>query len=156
MKNLLLISSFIFLSFSFIKGQNTKVFETPNFQIQYPEFWTTTNDEGIINIFPTGEIGAITISGYKDLNLSEAEVKNLMLTVINSQENPDLIKVKKSGNKTQYDYEYHDPEKEGEWTAKIIVDKGLLYLVTIFCKSNLWNGNIKNQFLDSYKSFKLK
>ncbi len=156
MKKAFIIFTFLLLSFTFLKGQNTKVFETPNFQIEYPEFLMTSNDEGIINIYPTGEIGAITISGYKDLDLSQAEVKNLILTITGSQENPESIKVKKSGNKIEYYYDYNDTERDGIWTTKTIQKNDVLYVVSIFCKTNLWNGNIKNQFIDSFKSFKLK
>ena len=150
------------LSFLFVLLVSTTVqaqvekYESEFFSIDYPQFWNATNDDGIINIFPNGEIGAITISGYKDLNLSDEEIKNLMLHTIESPESPEKVNVKKSRNQTEYSYSYEDTAKNGHWTAKILIKNQLLYFVTIFCQTKYWNGNYKKQFLESYNTFKIK
>lgn len=146
----------LILLFSFKGTEATQTFETANFSIQYPDLWRATNDEGIINIFPDSEIGAITISGYRDLNLNEAQTKTLLLKAIGSHEDPDKIKLKKQRGSLIYSYDYDDAPQNAVWTAKAVVRGDLLYIVTIFCKKPYWNGNYKALFLESYNSFKIK
>lgn len=146
----------VLLLFSFTGTDTARTFETANFTIQYPDLWRTTNDDGIINIFPDNEIGSITISGYRDLNLNEEQTKMLLLKAIGSPENPEKIKVKKHRGSLTYSYFYDDASQNAVWTAKAVVQGDLLYIVSIFCKKPYWNGNYKNLFLESYNSFKIK
>ena len=153
MKNIIYLIAFLAL-FSFKSSAFSQKFETDNFTISHPDLWRVTNDEGIVNIFPDAEIGAITISGYRDLELNEEQTKMLILDVIGSNESTEKITVKKTKNGKEYSYKFLNDK--GIWIAKVVANGDLLYLVTVYCESKYWNGNYKSLFLESYNSFKLK
>ncbi len=156
MKNIFVYIIAFFFLLSFKSADVTQKFETDNFVIEYPDLWRATNDDGIINIFPDNEIGAITISGYRELELNEEQTKMLILDVIGSQESAEKVSVKKIRGGKEYSYEFVDEKQKAAWKAKVIANDKLLYLVTIFCESKYWNGNYKNLFIESYNSFKIK
>ncbi|WP_238555601.1 hypothetical protein [Chryseobacterium sp. P1-3] len=72
-----IILAFALVSGSLFFAQKTGVYDSPNYSINVPEGWKSTNDSDIVNIFPTNEIGAITISEYHDLNLPKEEMKKI-------------------------------------------------------------------------------
>ena len=146
----------LLLILSFQSQLFSQKYETDNFTIQHPELWRVTNDDGIVNVFPDSEIGAITISGYKELKLTEEQTRKFILDVIGSKEDPSQVKTKKVKNGKEYSYQYLDEKQNAIWVAKVVSNVDLLYLVTIFCENKYWNGNFKNLFLESYNSFKLK
>lgn len=100
------------LSGSLFFAQKGKVYESPNYTINVPEGWRSTNDSEIVNIFPTNEIGAITISEYHDLNLPKAETKKFILALYKSEDAETKVKENKSKKGfTEYYYEYFDPKE---------------------------------------------
>lgn len=139
-----------------MNAQTNQKFETDNFSIKYPDLWQVTNDEGIINVYPDSEIGAITISGYKDLNLDSSQIKNLIISVLGSTEDESKISQKTSKGITEYYYQYPDEKTSSYWIAKVLEKENLIYLITINCTDKYWNGNFKNLFLETFNSFKLK
>lgn len=93
MKRILLISAF--LSASLFFAQKAKIYETPGYSINVPEGWRSTDDSGIVNVFPANEIGAITISEYHDLDLPKAEMKKFILALYKSQDPENKISLMK-------------------------------------------------------------
>ncbi|WP_228448126.1 MULTISPECIES: hypothetical protein [unclassified Chryseobacterium] len=84
MKKFLLFTAM--LSGSLFFAQKTTTYDSSNYSINVPDGWRSTNDSDIINIFPTNEIGAITISEYHDLNLPQAETKKFILALYKSED----------------------------------------------------------------------
>jgi len=84
MKKTFFITAFLFSVFSFSQNLGKELYESENYSIAMPDTWKATNDDGIVNIFPTNEIGAITISEYHNLDLPKAEVKKFILALYNS------------------------------------------------------------------------
>ena len=93
MKKILFFSAMLTGSLFF--AQKAKVYESPNYSINVPDGWKSTNDSEIINIFPTSQIGAITISEYHDLTLPKEEVKKFILALYQSQDQENKVKDKK-------------------------------------------------------------
>lgn len=148
----------LLVSLSFY-SQNFKkeVFTYGNYMIDVPEGWKQTEDDGIINIFPTNEIGAITISEYHNLDLPKEEIKKFVLSLHHSQE--EESKVKSNSSKkgyTQYNYEYFDAQLNLFWTTKVLHKDKDLYIISINCEKKYWNGNYMNLFNETFASFKLK
>lgn len=154
-KNLIVLFTFLFGCFSF--AQKEKVYESSNYSINVPEGWKSTNDNDIVNIFPTNEIGAITISEYHDLNLPKEETKKFILALYKSTDEESKIKTNK-GKKgyTEYFYEYFDEHDKLFWITKVFQKDKNLFLVSINCGQKYWNGNYMTLFNEAFNSFKIK
>lgn len=157
MKKIILAFSFLIASFSFAQSVPTKVYENDNYSITLPEGWKVTNDSEIINIFPSNQIGAITISEYHDLNLPKTETKKFILALYKSSDDEKKIK-SKNGKKgyTEYFYEYFDEKEKLFWITKVLQKDKNLFLVTINCEQKYWNGNYTKLFNEAFDSFKIK
>ncbi|HCN49375.1 MAG TPA: hypothetical protein DIT10_09795 [Chryseobacterium sp.] len=155
MKKLLLFSAF--LSGSLFFAQKAMTYDSPNYSINVPEGWKSTNDSEIVNIFPTSEIGAITISEYHDLNLPKAETKKFILALYKSEDQESKVKESRSKKGyTEYYYEYFDPKEKLFWVTRAFQKEKELYLVTINCGQKFWNGNYMTLFNETFNSFKIK
>jgi len=149
--------AFTFLSGSLLFAQKSKVYDSPNYSINVPDGWKSTNDSDIINIFPTNEIGAVTISEYHDLEIPKAEMKKFILALYKSNEEENKIKENK-GKKgyTEYFYEYFDEKEKLFWITRAFQKDKNLYLVSINCGQKFWNGNYMSLFNETFNSFKIK
>ncbi|MET3538079.1 hypothetical protein [Chryseobacterium limigenitum] len=154
-KKSILIVTLLLGFFSF--AQKLKVYENPNYSINLPDGWKAMNEGDIVNIFPTNEIGAITISEYHDLNLPKTETKKFILALYKSSDDESKIK-SKNGKKgyTEYFYEYLDEKEKLFWITKVFQKDKDLYLVSINCGQKYWNGNYMTLFNDTFNSFKIK
>ncbi|MEY8759242.1 hypothetical protein [Chryseobacterium tongliaoense] len=155
MKKTFLITAFLLGYFSF--AQKAKAYDSPNYSINVPEGWKATNDNEIVNIFPSNEIGAITISEYHDLNLPKEEVKKFILSLYKSTDEESKIKSGK-GKKgyMEYFYEYFDEHEKLFWITKVYQKDKNLFLISINCGQKYWNGNYMNLFNETFNSFKIK
>ena len=157
MKKILLFAAFLLSIYSFSQKLGTELYESENYSITMPDTWKATNDEGIVNIFPTNQIGAITISEYHDLELPKAEVKKFILALYNSQD--DEKKVKNTGSKkgySEYQYEYFDEKEKLFWITKLYQKSTDMFLISINCQEKHWNGNYMKVFNEAFESFKIK
>ncbi len=157
MKKYLFIFIILWSGFTFSQQLRTEIYETENYSIETPDTWKITNDEGIVNIFPTNQIGAITISEYHHLDLPKSEVKNFILALYHSSD--DEKKVKNTGSKkgfSEYQYEYFDEKEKLFWFTKVYQKNTDLFLLTINCQQKHWNGNYMKLFKESFDSFKIK
>lgn len=157
MKKILLTTAFLLSIFSFSQDLPTEIYESENYSIEMPETWKATNDSGIVNIFPTSQIGAITISEYHELDLPKEEVKKFILALYHSTD--DEKKVKNTGSKkgfAEYHYEYLDEKENIFWITKVYQKNKELYLLTINCQQKYWNGNYMKLFNEAFESFKIK
>lgn len=155
MKRILLFSAI--LSGSLFFAQKAKVYESTHYSINVPEGWKSTNDSDIVNIFPTSQIGAITISEYHDLPLPKEEMKKFVLALYQSQDAESKVKEKKgSKGYTEYSYEHYDEKEKLYWTTKAFQKDKNLYLVSINCGQKFWNGNYMTLFNETFNSFKIK
>ncbi|MDR3024769.1 hypothetical protein [Chryseobacterium sp.] len=155
MKKILFFSAMLTGSLFF--AQKAKVYESPNYSINVPDGWKSTNDSEIVNIFPTSQIGAITISEYHDLALPKEEVKKFILALYKSQDQEDKVKGKKSQKGyMEYLYEHFDEKEKLFWITKVFQKDKNLYLVSINCGQKFWNGNYMTQFNETFNSFKIK
>ncbi|WP_241486019.1 hypothetical protein [Chryseobacterium angstadtii] len=155
MKKILLVSAF--LSAGLFLAQKAKVYESPGYSINVPEGWKSTNDSDIVNIFPTNEVGAITISEYHGLELPKTEMKKFILALYQSADPESKIKESK-GKKgyTEYFYEYFDEKEKLFWITRAFQKDKDLYLVAINCGQKFWNGNYMSLFNETFNSFKIK
>lgn len=157
MKKTFVITAFLLSVYSFSQKSDKEQYESENYSISMPDTWKATNDEGIVNIFPTNEIGAITISEYHDLDLPKAEVKKFILALYNSTD--DEKKVKNTGTKkgySEYQYEYFDEKEKLFWITKLYQKDKNMFLVSINCQQKHWNGNYMKVFNETFESFKIK
>lgn len=141
----------------FAQKNDTKVLESENYSITMPDIWRATNDEGIVNIFPSNQIGAITISEYHDLELPKTETKKFILALYNSAD--DEKKIKSGSSKkgfTEYFYEYFDEKENLFWITKVLQKNKDLYIISINCQKKYWNGNYMKVFNETFDSFKIK
>ena len=157
MKNIIVALFFIISSFSFAQSVPTTVYENQSYSITLPQGWKVTNDSDIINIFPSNQIGAITISEYHDLNLPKAETKKFILALYQSADDEKKVK-SKSGKKgyTEYFYEYFDEKEKLVWITKVLQKDKDMFLVSINCTQKYWNGNYMKLFNEAFESFKIK
>lgn len=157
MKKIIFIFALVFSLGLFAQKSDTKLFDNENYAITIPDTWRATNDEGIVNIFPTNQIGAITISEYHDLEIPKTETKKFILALYNSTD--DEKKVKSGSSKkgfTEYFYEYFDEKENLVWLTRVFQKNKELYLVTINCQKKYWNGNYMKVFNETFDSFKIK
>lgn len=155
MKKILLF--YTFLSGSLFFAQQAKLYDSPNYSINIPEGWKSTNDSDIVNIFPTNEIGAITISEYHGLDLPKEEMKKFVLALYQSGDAENKVKENKSKKGyTEYFYEYFDEKEKLFWITRAFQKEKDLYLVTINCGQKFWNGNYMTLFNETFNSFKIK
>lgn len=133
------------------------LYDSENYSIAMPDTWKATNDVGIVNIFPTNQIGAITISEYADLNLPKEEIKKFILALYKSSDEEKKIKTG-SGKKgyTEYNYEFYDEHEKIFWITKVLQKEKKLYLLTINCQQKYWNGNYMKLFNEAFETFKIK
>ena len=157
MKKPLILLTFLISFCSFAQKISTKTYDTDNYAITFPDTWKTTDDSGIINIFPTNEVGAITISEYHDLDLPKGETKKFILALYKSTDEEKKVK-NNSGKKgyTEYYYEYFDEKEKSFWITKVYQKEKNLYLITINCEQKYWNGNYMKLFNEAFDSFKIK
>ncbi|MCX8524418.1 hypothetical protein OF897_10900 [Chryseobacterium formosus] len=157
MKKTLLIVTFLLSIYSFSQKLGSELYESENYSITVPDTWKSTNDDGIVNIFPTNQIGAITISEYHDLELPKTEVKKFILALYNSSD--DEKKVKNTGSKkgySEYQYEYFDEKEKLFWITKLYQKNTDMFLISINCQEKHWNGNYMKVFNEAFESFKIK
>ena len=154
MKNWILL--FLLVPFWAFTQTKESVVESDNFTINIPNLWKATNDEGIYNIFPDNKLGAITISGYENLNLTEEEIKKFIIDLYGRNDNIHEVKTKSNKGSTEYHYNFVENADNTTWTTKIVKKNQLIYIVSIHCPTKFWSGNYKNLFLETYNSFKLK
>jgi hypothetical protein len=157
MKKTLFLFAILFSLSLFAQKSDTEVFESGNYQITMPNTWKITNDEGIVNIFPSNQIGAITISEYHDLELPKEETKKFILALYNSSD--DEKKIKSNSSKrgfTEYFYEYFDEKEKLFWLTKVFQKNKEMYIVSINCQQKYWNGNYMKVFNETFDSFKIK
>jgi len=157
MKKTLFLFAILFSLSLFAQKSDTEVFESENYQITMPNTWKITNDEGIVNIFPSNQIGAITISEYHDLELPKEETKKFILALYNSSD--DEKKIKSNSSKrgfTEYFYEYFDEKEKLFWLTKLFQKNKEMYIVSINCQQKYWNGNYMKVFNETFDSFKIK
>ncbi len=152
-------SLFIILLFlgHFLSAQKKQTYENTNYSINYPEGWVAMNNTDIVNIFPTNQIGAVTISEYHDLDLPSTEIKKFILALYKSSDEEN--KVKSNKNKkgyTEYFYEYFDPKEKLFWITKVFQKDKEIYLIAINCGEKYWNGNYMSLFNETFNSFKIK
>ncbi|UZT97769.1 hypothetical protein ODZ84_21770 [Chryseobacterium fluminis] len=152
-----IILAFIFLSGPLFLSQKAGIYDSPNYSINVPENWKATNDSDIVNVFPSSEIGAITISEYHDLEIPKEEIKKFILALYKSPDDENKIKSSKSKKGyTEYFYEYFDEKDRLFWVTKVFQKDKALYLVSINCGQKYWNGNYMSLFQDTFNSFKIK
>lgn len=157
MKKIIIALSFFAGSFIFAQSVPTTVYESDNYSITLPQGWKITNDSDIINIFPSNEIGAITISEYHNLTLPKNETKKFVLSLYQSADDESKVK-SKSGKKgyTEYFYEYFDEKEKLYWITKVFQKDKDLFLISINCGKKYWNGNYMKLFNEAFESFKIK
>ncbi|MCU7616053.1 hypothetical protein NZ698_02485 [Chryseobacterium sp. PBS4-4] len=157
MKKIIFIVSVFISVLSFSQKLGTELYDSENYSIEMPDTWKATNDAGIVNIFPTNQIGAITISEYDDLNLPKAEIKKFILALYKSSDEEKKIKTG-SGKKgyTEYNYEFFDEHEKIFWITKVLQKEKKLYLLTINCQQKYWNGNYMKLFNEAFETFKIK
>jgi hypothetical protein len=157
MKKIIVAGSFFAGSVLFAQSVPTTVYDNESYSIKLPEGWKVTNDSDIVNIFPSNEIGAITISEYHDLNLPKAETKKFILALYKSADDEKKVK-SKSGKKgyTEYFYEYFDEKEKLYWITKVFQKDKDMFLVSINCTQKYWNGNYMKLFNEAFESFKIK
>lgn len=154
-KNLIVVLALMLGCYSF--AQKAKVYESANYSINVPEGWKSMNDNDIVNVFPTNEIGAITISEYHDLNIPKEETKKFILALYKS--NDEESKVKSSKGKkgyTEYFYEYFDEHDQLFWITRVFQKDKDLFIISINCGKKYWNGNYMSLFNETFNSFKIK
>lgn len=157
MKKTAFLFAILFSLSLFAQKSDTEVFESENYQITMLNTWKITNDEGIVNIFPSNQIGAITISEYHDLELPKEETKKFILALYNSSD--DEKKIKSNSSKrgfTEYFYEYFDENEKLFWLTKVFQKNKEMYIVSINCQQKYWNGNYMKVFNETFDSFKIK
>lgn len=157
MKKTLFLFAILFSLSLLAQKSDTEVFESENYQITMPNTWKITNDEGIVNIFPSNQIGAITISEYHDLELPKQETKKFILALYSSSD--DEKKIKSNSSKrgfTEYFYEYFDEKEKLFWITKVFQKNKEMYIVSINCQQKYWNGNYMKVFNETFDSFKIK
>ena len=156
MKKGLIILACSLSIWSFAQKNAFKLFENKSYSIQVPDTWISKNDNEIINIYPSSEVGAITISEYNDLNLPKEEIKKFILALHHSNDDESKVKTKtaKKGF-TEYNYEYVDEEKKEVWYTRLFQKDQKLILLTITCNQKYWNGNYMKLFNESFNSFKI-
>lgn len=157
MKRFALLTAFLVSIYSFSQKLGTELYDSENYSIAMPDTWKVTNDGGIVNIFPTNQIGAITISEYHDLELPKTEVKKFILAMYNSAD--DEKKVKNTGNKkgySEYQYEYFDEKENLVWITKLYQKNKDMFIISINCQQKHWNGNYMMVFNEAFNSFKIK
>ena len=154
-KNVIVVLTFLLGYFSF--AQKAKIYESPHYSINVPEGWKSTNDNDIVNVFPTNEIGAITISEYHDLNIPKEDTKKFILALYKSNDEESKIKTSK-GKKgyTEYFYEYFDEHDKLFWITKVFQKDKDLFIISINCGQKYWNGNYMSLFNETFNSFKIK
>jgi len=157
MKKIILIVSVFVSVLSFSQKISTELYDSENYSIDMPDTWKATNDAGIVNIFPTNQIGAITISEYDDLNIPKEEIKKFILALYKSSDEAEKIKTAK-GKKgyTEYNYEFFDEHEKIFWITKVLQKEKKLYLLTINCQQKYWNGNYMKLFNEAFETFKIK
>jgi len=156
MKKIILTTA-LFLSIYAFGQLTTEKYESENYSIMMPDTWKATNDDGIVNIFPSNQIGAITISEYHDLDLPKSEVKKFILALHNSYE--DEKKVKTGSSKkgySEYQYEYFDETEKLFWVTRVYQKNKDMYIISINCQEKHWNGNYMMVFNEAFNSFKIK
>lgn len=157
MKKIIFLFSVFVSVLSFSQKLGTELYDSENYSIEMPDTWKATNDEGIVNIFPTNQIGAITISEYDDLNLPKEEIKKFILALYKSSDEAEKIKTGKSKKGfIEYNYEFFDEHEKIFWITKVLQKEKKLYLLTINCQQKYWNGNYMKLFNEAFETFKIK
>ena len=157
MKKIIFLFSVFVSVLSFSQKLETELYDSENYSIEMPDTWKATNDAGIVNIFPTNQIGAITISEYDDLDLPKEEIKKFILALYKSSDEAEKIKTGKSKKGfTEYNYEFFDEHEKIFWITKVLQKEKKLYLLTINCQQKYWNGNYMKLFNEAFETFKIK
>jgi hypothetical protein len=131
---------------------NMTIYKGDKYTLEYPVQWQTTNENGILNFFPTEDFGALTLSYYSDIDFPLEKTKEFILEMNEIKGNPENVKMIKKGDITEFSYEHID--KGLKWVTKAFRKKTDFYLLTINCELNKWDTN-KVTFLKVINSFKL-
>ena len=146
--------TFLLLSLN-IKAQETgfKILKTNDFKIAYPENWKAAKDGNVYNFFLKEELGDISISVYKNSNLTSSEIKNAILSINENKKETDTVTVVKKTGIEVYTYEFLN--NGIKWMAKGLKKNKDFYFITLDWKIDEWS-KYSNSFIKSFDSFEIK
>ena len=152
----LILNSLLFIGLTTqqVCGQQNKttIYKGDKFTLEYPAQWQTTNENGILNFFPTENYGGLTLSYRSGIDYPMEKTKEFILEMNEIKDKPENVKMTKKGDITEFSYEYIDINLK--WVIKVFRKKTDFYLLTITCELQKWDKN-KDTFLKLINSFKL-
>src|SRR4051812_4693497 len=93
-----------------------KRYRGTQFELCYPDFWETSNENGILNFYPPDEEDAITISSYNPIPFRWSEMKKAMLEMNQCHGDPENVKMVEKYDHVEYTFEYL--EDNNKWYVK--------------------------------------
>lgn len=132
-----------------------KVYESEKYSVKYRADWLASKEGEILNIYPRGDFGAVTISVYQGITFPLEETRSMLRELNESPDSPDKVKMETIGALTVFTYEYFENKGKLKWFAKAIRTGSDFYLITINIKEATWKGT-KAAFFKVVESFKIK
>ncbi|BAV07618.1 PsbP protein [Filimonas lacunae] len=152
-----LVLLFIFIAIlvipAFAKQLKEKVYNGKGFSIIYPSSWESSEEEGIVNLFPTDNFAGITIVAHQQVQLSQDEIRALLLEMNGIINNAPVIITNTKNDVTEYYFEY--TSRNIKWQVKAFHQQETLYLVSTNCHADRWE-HMKPLMLKSLQSFRIK
>lgn len=137
---------------SFGQQLDFKLFKGDGFEFSYPEKWTAAKDGKVYNFYLDENLGDISISVYKNLNLSSEAIKKMILELNEKRAKSDVVKVGIRKNQKEYNYEY--VENGVKWFIKGILNKKDFFLITLNWTIKDW-AVYEKTFFNALNSFKI-
>lgn len=132
-----------------------KIFQNPQYLVQYPADWAVTSEKGIVNIYPKNQDGAITISFFSDITFPLDETKSSIIEMNELSDSPESVKMTKLADVVEFTHNFVDAKANRHWFTKVLRKGSDLYLITINCRNEVWEKQ-KGSLFSVVDTFQIK
>ncbi|MCP9745794.1 hypothetical protein EGI24_03745 [Lacihabitans sp. CS3-21] len=129
------------------------MYKDDKFTLEYPSIWKMTNENGILNFMPNENYGAVTVSRESGIDFPLEKTREFVLEMNEIKDNPENVKMTNNDGIAKFYYEHFDNNLK--WVTIAFRKNSDFYLITINCKTDMWEAN-KATFFQVTDSFHIK
>lgn len=136
-------------------NEETKKFESRGYQISYPAGWLVSEEGKIVNIYPSSERGAVSISDYSGIDFPLEETRTFILDMHELSGDPKSVTMTENNGVFEFTHEFTKKADSVRWHTRAIRKGSDFFLITINCPEDQWQRQ-KAVLVRVADSFKIK
>lgn len=114
------------------------MFESRRYQISYPADWLVSEEGKIVNIYPSSQRGAVTVSDYSGIDFPLEETRAFILDMHELSGDPKSVTMAENGGVFEFTHEFTKKTDGVRWYTRAIRKGSDFFLITINCDEKQW------------------